>query len=160
MRQLHVRSPQDSTCCLKHLEIALGAITTTRTNPGVNSMQSAPLKTILVVDDDFSVLTAIKCMLEASHDNVLLARTADVAISIAQRKGVIDLLLMDVVMSNVSGPDLAETILALHPSAKVLFLSSYGGSDVLGEGHVEVSVQILQNYLSMPRLLQLQIQGL
>jgi two-component system, cell cycle sensor histidine kinase and response regulator CckA len=97
-------------------------------------MQSAPqLKTILVVDDDFSVLTALKCMLEASHHNVLLARTADVAISIAQRKGDIDLLLMAVVMPDVSGPDLAETILAIHPSAKVLFLSGYGGSDALGE---------------------------
>ena len=74
-------------------------------------MQSAPrLKTILVVEDDFSVLTAIKCMLEASHHNVLLARTADVAIFIAQREGVIDLLLMDVVMPDVSVPELAETI--------------------------------------------------
>src|SRR5713226_3687555 len=95
-------------------------------------MQSAPqLKTILVVDDDFSVLTAIKCMLEASHHNVLLARTADVAISIAQRTGVIDLLLMDVVMPDVSSPDLAKKILAIHPSAKVLFVSGYGGSDVM-----------------------------
>jgi CheY-like chemotaxis protein len=41
-------------------------------------MQIPPVqKTILVVDDDFSVLTVIKAMLESSDYNVAGARTAD-----------------------------------------------------------------------------------
>ena len=97
-------------------------------------MQTSPeRKTILVVDDNFSVLTVIKSMLEADDYDVLTARSAEVATSIAEMKGVIDLVLMDVVMPDVSGPDLAEKILAIHPPAKVLFMSGYCETDVLSE---------------------------
>ena len=59
-------------------------------------MQTSPeRKAILVVDDNFSVLTVIKSMLEADDYDVLTARSAEVAISIAERKGVIDLVLME-----------------------------------------------------------------
>ena len=75
-------------------------------------------KTILAVDDDYSVLTVVKSMLESTIYNVAVARTADVAISIAERKEVIDLLLMDVAMPDVRGPDLAERILRIHPRAR------------------------------------------
>lgn len=89
-------------------------------------MQIPPIqKNILVVDDDFSVLTVIKAMLESSDYNVAVARTADVAVSIAERKNSIDLLLTDVVMPDVDGPNLAEKILTIHPSVKVIFMSGY-----------------------------------
>ncbi|MCU1273658.1 MAG: multi-sensor hybrid histidine kinase [Bryobacterales bacterium] len=97
-------------------------------------MQTSPeRKTVLVVDDNFSVLTVIKAMLETDDYDVLTARSADVTISIAQMKGVIDLVLMDVVMPDVSGPDLVEKILAIHPTAKVLFMSGYCETDMLPE---------------------------
>ena len=87
-------------------------------------------KTILAVDDDYSVLTVVKSMLESTIYNVAVARTADVAISIAERKDVIDLLLMDVAMPDVRGPDLAERILRIHPRARLLFMSGYAESEV------------------------------
>jgi two-component system cell cycle sensor histidine kinase/response regulator CckA len=90
-------------------------------------------KAILVVDDDFSVLTMIKCMLETGNYKVLVARTPDVAISISERNSAIDLLLVDVMMPDVSGPDLAKKILAIHNTAKVLFMSGYAESDALRE---------------------------
>jgi len=82
-------------------------------------------KNILIVDDDFSVLTVIKAMLESSDYNVAVARTADVAVSIAERKNKLDLLLTDVVMPDVDGPNLAEKILTIQPNAKVIFMSGY-----------------------------------
>ena len=96
-------------------------------------MQTSPeRKAILVVDDNFSVLTVIKSMLETDDYDVLTAHSAGVVISI-ERKGVIDLVLMDVVMPHVSGPDLVAKILAIHPTAKVLFMSGYCETDMLPE---------------------------
>jgi two-component system cell cycle sensor histidine kinase/response regulator CckA len=89
-------------------------------------MQIPPVrKDILVVDDDLSVLTVIKAMLESSDYDVARARTADVAVSIAERKNKLDLLLTDVVTLDVNGLNLAEKILTIHPNAKVIFMSGY-----------------------------------
>ncbi len=43
-------------------------------------------KTILVVDDDLSVLGVIKCMLECGDYNVLMAHSAETALRMAERE--------------------------------------------------------------------------
>jgi DNA-binding NtrC family response regulator len=89
-------------------------------------------RTILIVDDDLSVLSVIKCMLECGDYNVLIAHSAETAIRMAEREDLsIDLMLMDVVMPDISGPDLAEQILALRPHLKVLFMSGCTESEVV-----------------------------
>lgn len=98
-------------------------------------------KTILVVDDDLSVLTVVKCMLESSDYNVLLANNADVAVRMAERDDLsIDLLLTDVVMPDLNGPDLAQRIQSIRPAIKVLFMSGCTDSDV-------VRVKVLEHEL-------------
>ena len=89
-------------------------------------------KTILVVDDDLSVLSVIKCMLECGDYNVLMAHNAESALRMADREDLnIDLMLIDVVMPDLTGPDLAERILAIRPHLKVLFMSGCTESDVV-----------------------------
>jgi DNA-binding NtrC family response regulator len=89
-------------------------------------------KTILVVDDDLSVLSVIKCMLECGDYSVLIAHSAESALRMAEREDLsIDLMLMDVVMPDVTGPELAERILALRPHLKVLFMSGCTDSEVV-----------------------------
>jgi DNA-binding NtrC family response regulator len=102
----------------------------------------ADAKTILVVDDEISVLTVIKCMLESGDYNVLFANSADAALRIASNHDLtIDLLITDVVMPDMHGPDLAKAILAHRPELQVLFISGYAGSDV-------VRIKVLNHSLS------------
>jgi len=99
------------------------------------SVASNPIpdpKTILVVDDDLSVLTVIKCMLENGDYNLLLAHSAESALRMVERDDLtIDLMLIDVVMPDTSGVDLAERILAIRPHLKVIFMSGYTDSEVV-----------------------------
>src|ERR1700674_3805232 len=89
-------------------------------------------KTILVVDDDLSVLTVIKCMLEGGDYNILMANSSESALRMADRDDLaIDLMLIDVVMPDVLGPDLAERILARRPQLRVIFMSGYTDSEVV-----------------------------
>jgi len=89
-------------------------------------------KTILVVDDDLSVLGVIKCMLECGDYNVLMAHSAETALRMAERNDLtIDLMLIDVIMPDISGPDLAESILTMRPHLKVLFMSGCTDSEVV-----------------------------
>ena len=89
-------------------------------------------KAILVVDDDVSVLTVVKCILACADYTVLLANSATATLRIANDNDVaIDLLITDVIMPDMQGPDLAEEMLALRPELKVLFMSGYADSDVV-----------------------------
>lgn len=89
-------------------------------------------KTILVVDDDLSVLSVIKCMLECGDYNVLIAHSAESALRMVERDDLaIDLMLIDVLMPEITGPDLAERIQAVRPHQKVLFMSGCTESEVV-----------------------------
>ena len=99
-------------------------------------------KAILVVDDDVSVLTVVKCMLDCADYTVLLANSAIAAMRIAQDiETAINLLITDVIMPDMQGPDLVEEMLALRPELKVLFMSGYADSDV-------VRIKVLDRNLS------------
>ena len=89
-------------------------------------------KTILVVDDDLSVLGVIKVMLECGNFNVLLAHSAESALRFVERTDLtIDLMLTDVVMPEISGPELADQALLIRPHLKVLFMSGFTESEVV-----------------------------
>jgi len=74
----------------------------------------------------------IKCMLECGDYNVLMAHSAETALRMTERSDLtIDLMLIDVIMPDISGPDLAERILAMRPHLKVLFMSGCTDSEVV-----------------------------
>ena len=72
---------------------------------------SRKLETILVVDDDETVLNVVVEILKRAKFQVLSADNGADAIELAKKtKGRIDLLLSDVDMPLLSGPDLGETL--------------------------------------------------
>jgi two-component system cell cycle sensor histidine kinase/response regulator CckA len=78
------------------------------------------------------VLAVVACMLQGGGYNALLATNADAALRLVARESLaIDLVLLDVVMPEISGPDLAERILATRPDIKVLFMSGYIDCEVV-----------------------------
>src|SRR5512138_3677525 len=84
-------------------------------------------KTILLVDDDSTVVQALGNALTRCGYTVLPAVTLEAALAAAKRSAEIDLLLVDAVMPQVSGPELAEILLFMRPAMKVLFITGLDG---------------------------------
>ncbi len=81
---------------------------------------------ILLVEDEPAVRKFVRSMLEKQGYRVIEAADADDALNIVRDSAaVFDLLLTDVIMPRMNGPDLAERVTALRPGAKVLYMSGY-----------------------------------
>ncbi len=91
-------------------------------------------ETILVVDDEADIRAVVRQMLEARGYVVLDAGDPHEALRLAGQQQV-DLLLTDVVMPRMRGTELAQRLLALIPSAKVLLMSAYKVAEVATSGH-------------------------
>ena len=84
-------------------------------------------------------------MLESNGYRVLEAASGGEALlRCEQHSGAIHLLLTDVVMPNMSGPQLAERLALLRPGIKELFLSGYTGEAVMHHGILNTDKPFLQ----------------
>jgi len=91
------------------------------TVPPSSSLRPA---TILLVEDDKGVRDFARTMLLERGYTVLFAGDGDKALKVAQfHVGPIDLLVTDVVLPGLSGPQLAERLRLLRPHLRVLFVS-------------------------------------
>lgn len=82
--------------------------------------------TVLVVDDEPSVLKVVGRILQGAGYRVLSAASGSEALQIAQRESPgIGLLLTDVIMPEMDGQELANRLRAIIPDLKVLFTSGY-----------------------------------
>ncbi len=91
--------------------------------------------TILVVDDECDVRRIICDVLRIASFEILEAPGGAEALDIARDfPGSIDLLLTDVVMPGLSGPELARKLRTLRPNMDVLFMSGYAERSVADLG--------------------------
>jgi DNA-binding NtrC family response regulator len=82
------------------------------------------LETILVVDDNEQVLKVVVQILKLAKFQVLSAGNGTDAIRLAKEtKGKIDMLLSDLDMPLLSGPDLGETLKKARPDMHVMLMS-------------------------------------
>jgi two-component system, cell cycle sensor histidine kinase and response regulator CckA len=80
--------------------------------------------TILVVDDDANLCHLTRLLLTQYGYTALHALSAEAALQVnARGTGQIDLLLADVAMAGMSGPQLAQEIRATRPNMSLLFMS-------------------------------------
>ena len=100
--------------------------------PGTGAPRAAAARggaeTVLVLEDQEQVRTLVEITLRGAGYAVLTASSAADALALAARHaGPIHLVLSDVVMPEMSGPELAARIAALRPLARILFTSGYSG---------------------------------
>lgn len=83
-------------------------------------------KTVLVVDDEPTVLGTVRDGLTAHGYRVLGALDGETALQMAEaHQGPIALLLVDVVMPGLSGPEVARRLHATRPDTKLLYMSGF-----------------------------------
>jgi PAS domain S-box-containing protein len=106
-------------------------------------------ETILVTEDETTVRTLVRRVLERAGYRVLTAETPDEALRICRSdQGPIDLLLTDVVMPQMRGTMLADRALAIRPSMRVLFMSGYSGTEKSHRSLADEGVPFLQKPFS------------
>ncbi len=93
---------------------------------------SGKLETILVVDDNEALCKVVVAHLEQAHFHVLSANNGVNAIELAkQTTGRIDLLLSDVDMPLLSGPDLGQKLKETRPDLRVMLMSGGANGSLL-----------------------------
>jgi PAS domain S-box-containing protein len=110
-------------------------------------------ETLLLVEDEPAVLHAEREFLTRNGYTVIGARNGVEALHAARdHQEKIHLLLTDVVMPNMGGPQLAEQLRLERPQMRVLFVSGYAESTILRRGVVDLRTSFLQKPFSLRTL--------
>ena len=117
-------------------------------------MPTGGRETLLLVEDESSMLEMTVAMLEGLGYRVLRAHNPQKALDIARKNVHIDLLMTDVIMPGMSGMDLAEQLVLMHPGLKVLFASGYTANILAPHGMLEKEVPFLAKPFTLRELAQ------
>jgi CheY-like chemotaxis protein len=103
----------------------------TITEPASPAESTASAETVLVVEDEDAVRAVARRTLLLQGYTVMEAENAQVALDLASAyAGRIDLLLTDVVMPGLNGPELSGKLRSARPETRVLFMSGYTGDAI------------------------------
>jgi len=95
----------------------------------------AQAEVVLLVEDDANVRKLVEGVLREHGFQVVASENVVEAIALCkERDAAIDLLLTDVVMPDMSGPELAEELAKLRPGLKVVYMSGYADNAVVRHG--------------------------
>jgi CheY-like chemotaxis protein len=112
-------------------------------------------ETILLVEDEPSILKITRMMLERKGYAVLSADTPALAMKKAKNhSGSIALLMTDVIMPEMNGRDLAGQISRLYPDIRVLFMSGYTANVIVHQGILDDGVAFIQKPFSLADMTQ------
>ncbi|GKS59500.1 hypothetical protein YTPLAS18_30270 [Nitrospira sp.] len=112
-------------------------------------------ETILVVEDEPAVRFLVQETLRMHGYQVLMARHGiEALLTGAKHMGSIHLLLTDVVMPQMSGPEVAEKLCLARPDMRVLYMSGYPDHPAFSHGGVKTKATLLQKPFSPHELAQ------
>lgn len=111
-------------------------------------------ETILLVEDDPSLRKLAKTILKQNGYTIFEAENGEDALALNEKfGGVIDLLLTDVVMPKLSGPETAKQLQPLHPLMKVIYMSGYTDDDIVHRGVLDPGINFMEKPFSPKTLL-------
>jgi two-component system cell cycle sensor histidine kinase/response regulator CckA len=110
-------------------------------------------ETLLVVEDEKDVRLVVGKALKKQGYNILEASNGGEALLICEEhKDPIHLMLTDVVMPRMGGPELAQRLRLMHPEMKVLHMSGYAHDAITHHGILEKGINFLQKPFSIEKL--------
>jgi len=123
-------------------------------NADLGEFESATTgRTILILEDDDAVRLPAAEFLIMQGFKVLQASTGEEALNVVQRsRSQLELLITDVVMPKMSGPEIAAKLLEAHPDLKVLYMS--GDVSSVKKGARLGQQRVLQKPFRLDRLNQ------
>lgn len=106
-------------------------------------------ETVLLVEDDPQVRAAATLMLSRSGYQALECQNGGEALLVCeQHEAKIDLLVADVVMPKLNGPQLVKRLLEIRPGMKALCMSGYTDDVISRHGMLESGVAFIQKPLT------------
>lgn len=110
-------------------------------------------ETILVVEDEVSILKLVQRILTDLGYQVLSARSPAEALQLAEaHSGEIALLLTDVIMPEMNGRELAQRLLSLYPQLRCIYMSGYTANVIAHKGVLDAGVHFIQKPFSRKEL--------
>jgi two-component system cell cycle sensor histidine kinase/response regulator CckA len=99
---------------------------------------------ILVVEDERLIRVSLRHELQELGYDVSVAACAVEAMPVVRERGDFDLLLSDVILPGMSGPELAREIRKAVPRCKILFMSALPAEMLVHDGRIEPDQAVLQ----------------
>ena len=117
-------SPGEGTCF--RIQLPMAAADVAESEPAEEAAPAAGSECILLAEDEETIRRLVTEVLTRNGYRVLAAAAGNEALELLERPGVaVDLLLTDVVMPGMSGPDLARAARRHSPGLRVLYMSGY-----------------------------------
>lgn len=110
--------------------------------------------TIVLAEDDPLMRKLTRKMLEEHGYKVLEAINGDAALEVIAANTRIDLILTDVVMKGMNGPELVLRLMDSHPQMKVVYMSGYTGELAAYQG-LQSGIRLLEKPFTRSALLKI-----
>ena len=113
-------------------------------------------ETVLVVEDDPSILKIMQKILKGLGYKVLTSTTPEKVMDMLQEQtSDIYLLITDVIMPKMNGRDLAEQLQSIYPDLKCVFMSGYTANAIVRQGVLDEGINFIQKPFSRKKLAEI-----
>ena len=112
-----------------------------------------PQETILLADDEPIVLGLARTILKRQGYRVISAEDGQKALELFQREPCVDLVLTDVVMPELTGPQLVRQIHSINADVRCIYMSGYTHDQIREKGAEDPGCEYLRKPFTSEMLL-------